>query len=819
MNKNLIYFQHVTINHCDSIKLQIYVNIVIKNAFDNSEMDGNGESINPTDNLDINILKVIQKLSTRRRKLIILTFIIISSILSANSLYKRKFSPVYSGGFTLLVSDPINTSKTGNSIALASEFENLALGSTDNDLPTLIELLKSSFFLEDIAAKYSISMKELQNRLNITVGGDPTYWRTAANGILQFKFISTNPVSDKLLLQDLSKTYLSTVNSMRQERLSEGLNFLNKQEPLLQEKVNKIQDKLKKLRIDNSLIEPLNFASGIEGELKRLDNVLGTLETEKNRLNNVRSSIEEGNIVAVGFDSNISTNIENNNFGGKSAGLSLTAKDQNLLNELLKIDKELSIARSTYTKNSKIIKSIEERRDRLKPILINNQIEAVETALRLNSSKIKTVALQKENLKERFSKTPELLREYEAVYQKLEIAKKNLLGLATARENFQLEIAQTTVPWKIIDPPFISPIIIKPNVKRDVGSAILIGILVGYLVAFIRDKVDNVFHNIDEIREFVKLPILSTIPYIDDTNNLFLENESDDLVRDGKQYFYGASLHQEAFRNLYTSIRFLNSEDLKIIALTSSIPSEGKTLIASNFSKTLSDMGQKILLIDADLRKPSVHKVLNIDNFSGLSNILTSDIKSWKKNLISMSTKNVFDVITSGIIPPDAPRLLSSARFKQLLEDINSENYYDLIIIDNTPFLGLSDAKLVSDNVDGVMLVASLNNVKQNLLKDTINSMSQKDNKNKINLLGLIANEKSYKKFNSNFYSYSYNYNYGYLYGENSENIKKSFFDSDIVENEDNPNLKTKILIKLKRNKFLEKVYTKTTEFLKWLDK
>ena len=139
----------------------------------------------------------------------------------------------------------------------------------------------------------------------------------------------------------------------------------------------------------------------------------------------VKTKIKNGLITAIGFDGNINSAVENGNFmSSSSSGLSLSSKDQSLLNELLKENKELSIAKSKYTENSKYLKSLQTRRDQLRPILINNQIETVNAALSINKTKMQTVLIQKEKLKEKFDKTPVLLKDYQVLIQKLELAQK-----------------------------------------------------------------------------------------------------------------------------------------------------------------------------------------------------------------------------------------------------------------------------------------------------------------------------------------------------------------------------------------------------------
>ena len=163
-------------------------------------------------------------------------------------------------------------------------------------------------------------------------------------------------------------------------------------------------------------------------------------------------------------------------------------------------------------------------------------------------------------------------------------------------------------------------------------------------------------------------------------NNL-LNFESDDVNQLDKFVF------QESFRSIATSIRFLTADNTtQIYSFSSSIPGEGKTLISIILSKTLSELGSKVLLIDADLRKPQIHKRLELDNIQGLSNILTNQI-TFDDAIQKMNDLPNLSIITSGTIPPDPLNLLSSDNFENLINNIRDKADFDMVIIDTSPIL------------------------------------------------------------------------------------------------------------------------------------
>ena len=149
-------------------------------------------------------------------------------------------------------------------------------------------------------------------------------------------------------------------------------------------------------------------------------------------------------------------------------------------------------------------------------------------------------------------------------------------------------------------------------------------------MALLRDKFDNVYHSAEEVRNELKYPFLGHVPYVDYFKDIRDEQKSivDDisLINNNENIeSYDRFFYQESLRNIYTSLRFLNSDNpIKVITMTSSIPKEGKSLINILLAKTLSEMDLKILQIDADLRKPQIHSRLGLNNLTGLSNLLTN---------------------------------------------------------------------------------------------------------------------------------------------------------------------------------------------------
>ena len=229
------------------------------------------------------------------------------------------------------------------------------------------------------------------------------------------------------------------------------------------------------------------------------------------------------------------------------------------------------------------------------------------------------------------------------------------------------------------------------------------------------------------------------------------------MNKDNKSFNF---IFEETFRNLYTSIKYSTSDkEIKTIAVTSTIPSEGKSLLSLLLGLNVSEIGKRVLIIDCDLRRPSLHKKLEVDNVFGLSNLLVDENYKWQDATNKIEGYTNFSFITGGKVPPNPIKLLDSQKMKNLVNEITKSKEYDLIIFDCPPILGLSDSLIISQYVDGAILTISLNNVKRELVKEC----AQKLNAVSTEVLGIVVNtvKENFREFNPRN-KYYYQYKYGY---------------------------------------------------------
>ena len=204
----------------------------------------------------------------------------------------------------------------------------------------------------------------------------------------------------------------------------------------------------------------------------------------------------------------------------------------------------------------------------------------------------------------------------------------------------------------------------------------------------------------------------------------------------------------EAYRMLRTSLHYINIEEKnKTIMLTSPNENEGKTTTIANLAVTIAQTNKKVLLIDCDLRKPNIHKLLNIDNTVGLSNIITENLE-YKEAIQSTHYHKKLSIITSGSILPDPSPLFQSNSMRDFLEKTKEE--FDIVLIDSPPINLVSDGAILSKLVDGVVVIISSKETKIESAKDAIGTL----NKIKANIIGILLTKVKLPK-KAKYYMYT----------------------------------------------------------------
>jgi capsular exopolysaccharide synthesis family protein len=337
---------------------------------------------------------------------------------------------------------------------------------------------------------------------------------------------------------------------------------------------------------------------------------------------------------------------------------------------------------------------------------------------------------------------------------KLSNARDNYSSYLKARENFRLERSRFITPWQVISPPNFGDTPVQPDIKKSLLQAILLGLISGIGAALLREKTDNVFHTPMEAEKELQLPVLGLIPYLP------LEPGVDISTSISKMSASERFAIKESLRSLFTTFRLLRADhNIRLVGVTSSTQGEGKSTSVSIFARTLSDLGLKVLVVDADMRLPMQARYLGIASGEGFSSVLSDSSIPISSLIISLQEN--LDVLPAGPKPPDPAKLLNSTRCSEVINELRAMSDYDIILFDAPPCLMLSDPILLGEKLDGILFLVGLGKVNRNLAPQAARRIKATG----VDLLGIICNQVNFpSRLNDYGYEYGYYYHYAYAY-------------------------------------------------------
>lgn len=278
----------------------------------------------------------------------------------------------------------------------------------------------------------------------------------------------------------------------------------------------------------------------------------------------------------------------------------------------------------------------------------------------------------------------------------------------------------------------------SPNVPLNLALGLVVGLLLGLGVALIRNVMDTKVRSEQDVRALTDAPILGVIAFDDGVPSHPV------ILRDDPR---GAPA--EAIRRLRTNLQFVGAAGRsRSIVVSSSVPGEGKTTAAINVAVSVADAGSKVLLIDADLRRPSVAEYLGMEGRVGLTTVLIG--KANLEDVVQPYSDTTLDVLTAGQVPPNPSELLGSIAMKNLLA-VAAEKY-DMVVIDSPPVLPVTDSAVLGRQVDGALIIAGMDRIHRPQLRDTLDSLDTGG----CTVLGLVINKIARREVGSYVYERGY---------------------------------------------------------------
>jgi succinoglycan biosynthesis transport protein ExoP len=305
---------------------------------------------------------------------------------------------------------------------------------------------------------------------------------------------------------------------------------------------------------------------------------------------------------------------------------------------------------------------------------------------------------------------------------------------------------------------------VSPRRLTTVMAALLLSTLFGMGLALVLEYLDDSVRTAEEVENYLQLPALAAIPTIDSIPKrrlLLVGGDEEDAQKEKSELLIHADTKSslgEAYRQLRTLILLSTAGHApKSLLITSSLPSEGKTTTATNTAISLAQTGAKVLIIDADMRRPRLHAVFGIENSGGLSSVLSNDLDDDEiLAFVRQDEKTNLNILTSGPIPPNPAELIGSQQMARLLKSL--QNHYTHVVVDSPPIASFTDGVLIASMVDGVVLVVNAGETSRQVVRRSKQLLTDIGAR----ILGVVLNNVNLRSQDNYYYYQSYYYRNGY---------------------------------------------------------
>ena len=696
-------------------------------------------------------------------------------------------------------------------------------------LSTEILVLKSNSLITQAIEKYpnvfnGLSSQAVISKLRI----NQAVANNAPADVLQISFVDSDPQRAREILKALGNIYVEYSLEKQRSQAANAISFIDEQLPESRLEMDKVAYDIRRFRQQNNLVDPNTYATGVAGFRQSLEQDANAtriaLERAKTRYAQVAAQIEA---LGQNPDTILATTVlsQDGVYSGLAAQLTdletqyLTRSTdfkanfpvmQNLKAQRDEIDQELrkraqevfgeqisqkvldqAITNSIAVDSGRVLSSptstptigstltqtgtpvggnldSESSVSRPGSILtqLGQELLTARNEITLLESQIVGTSQARTRVENQFQNVPQLQETYAELQRQLEVKSEAVDYLLRRKQELQIALAEEASPWKILDDPYLPSKPISPNIQRGLALALASAGFAGVLIAWLLHQLDTRVKLIDEIKQITQLPLLGAVPKVVEPR-IVLSNEANIGISKGYSYRY--SSFTEAFRAIAMNLSYLmaKSGKIKSLVMTSSTSSEGKSTTSYNLALALTDLGSRVLLVDADMRKPKLHKLTRQPNQKGLTEAISSD-QPWPE-IVNHDVVAGLDIITAGSNVPNPIALLSSSKMTQLLKEW--EAAYDYVIVDTPPIGVMADAQSLIHQVDTVLLVAGIERATQKSLSHTLEILRS----NQCNLAGFVAN---FVEKDLDYYSYSY---YSHYYNQPAKGAKANGAESDSI--------------------------------------
>jgi capsular exopolysaccharide synthesis family protein len=619
------------------------------------------------------------------------------------------------------------------------------------------------------------TIESLQSKVEVT--------RLKFSSVLNIKVTDDSAVFAQRLANTVALVYRELHGEQQTKRTKEALRYIDDQMKDVRARLRDAEDRFNRFSKDNELISIDLQSETLLKQTKEIQGELAKLEEEKGELDGLLKRLKEFIKNSVGAGHNFDSIKASSRYqSANDALVGLLLKRETLLKDYTPKHPEV------VTISNEISETARKMEYMLELQVKGQERKQADSLKELEKVDQKTKALLDKKL------------EYGRLKREVELYTEMTTLLERKNQEAMIRRSEKPEEVNIVKPALLPATPINPPRTAATGAmGVFIGIVLGLIIAFIVETFDTSLGAIEDVEQTLGIPVLGVIPHVDlrviqdnikERYSGRVQDHSMNQAVNLISHFVPKSMMAESFRSLRTNIHFKDTEKkMRSLAITSTSPQEGKTLIALNMAITMAQSGMRILLVGSDLRKPMLAKVFGVASSPGLSDILLGNCE-WRETvravtdvlmgeisldeiMITPGFDNFF-LITGGAVPPNPAELLESSKIDQFIEEAKDE--YDMIIFDTAPLLSAADPAILGTKVDGVLLVYRIGTVPKGLLKRAITQLTQV----KSNVIGVILNGMR-PEVSPDFEDYKH-YKYYYSYGEDGKKRKKkknlSMFDT-----------------------------------------
>lgn len=670
------------------------------------------------------------------------TTVVIGSVFGLTGLVTFSQKPVYQAHGKLLLKQQSGSSSLTGLSQNVGELNGLT--NTSNPIETEAEVIRSNPLIKETIDRVQLRGKngkplEINAFLtNLNVTG------VQGTDVMEISYKSGDPEQAAAVVNYLMSAYLENNIQVNRADVTAAKKFLRKQLPQIEDRVVRAEAALRRFKDANQVVSLQEEAKvGVEA-LKELTaeiaRVQGQLEGTKSRSKGLQNQLELTSKQAANLTS-----------------LSQSSGVQQMLTEYQKVQGELAVARTRLTEQHPTVINLINEEQALKEQLEKRVVNTLGTRVSISDknlqigelkqtltaqliqSEVEKLALEQQvgvlrktflTYNARMKALPRLEQSQQALQRKLQVAQSTYQQVLKQLQEVEVVEQQQLGNARIVSQALVPQDSISPKIKINLILGGFLGVLLGTGAALLMEIIDTVVRDIEQAKRLLGLPLLGTIPLVGEKNkkNKSIWQGREELLVLNNPY----SPVNRAFEMLQANLSFtVSDKELQVIAVTSSCPNEGKSFVCANLAVAISQLGKRVLLIDGDMRRPRQHKIWQLPNFSGLSNILVNQAQlplSVQEALVTL------DVLTVGQLPPNPVAILDSQRMATVVKEAAAN--YDFVIIDTPALTAVADALVIAKFVDGVLMVVRPGEVETGAVRTAKSALGQ----SRVNVLGMIVN-------------------------------------------------------------------------------